>query len=112
TMTKKGSPVSARRRWISLLTALVTVAGVGLLGATRASASTPPPWEPDANSEGNIVVYDASGNVITGGNDLDHLFDFAAASTAPQSATRHTNRAQVYFAFPDHNNGTLETWFQ
>jgi hypothetical protein len=90
-----------------------TAAGASLLlGAASATAATTPPWEPDGNSEGNIAFYDASGSVITGGNDLSHLFDYAAATTAPVSTTRHTTRAQVFFAFPDHTNSVLETWFQ
>jgi hypothetical protein len=57
------------------------LAGVALLPALPASADTTPPWEPDPNAIGTLSFYDASGNPVTGGADLDHLFDYALAST-------------------------------
>lgn len=39
--------------------------------ATRAGASTTPPWEPDPDSVGGLVFYNSSGQVITGGNLSD-----------------------------------------
>jgi len=55
-----------------------TVGGGMLLAANPASAAAPG-WEPDPNSNGTITFYDASGNVMTGGTSLSHLFDFASA---------------------------------
>jgi hypothetical protein len=100
--------VKSHLRWSSLLFALFMIVGL-LPFASSAAAAATPPWEPDGNSEGNIVFYNAAGNIITGGSNLNHLFDYAAATSA---ATRPTTRAQVFFAFPDHNNTVLETWFQ
>ena len=73
-------------RWSSLLVALFMIVGL-LPFASSAAAAATPPWEPDGNSEGNIVFYNATGNIITGGNNLNHLFDYAAATSA---ATRPT----------------------
>jgi hypothetical protein len=36
--------------------------------AGTASASGPPPWEPDGNSVGGLIFYNAAGQQITGGN--------------------------------------------
>ena len=65
------------------VTGTVVAALVGgglLLGAQSASASTPPAYAPDANVTGGVVFYNAAGAVITGGTDLTHLFDYAAAT--------------------------------
>lgn len=89
---------------------VLAFAGGGLfLGAGAASAATPG-FEPDANSEGSIVFYDSTGHVITGGNNLAHLFDYAVASS---DATRTgTNQASTTFGFPDHTKPDSSTWFQ
>ncbi|MCU1657296.1 MAG: hypothetical protein JWO57_1952, partial [Pseudonocardiales bacterium] len=90
---------------------VLAFAGGGvLLGATSASAATPA-FEPDPNaSNGSITFYDASGNVITSGNNLSHLFDYAVASS---DATRTgTTKASTTFAFPDHTKPDSTTWFQ
>ena len=78
--------------------AVLAIAG-GVLGATAsmASAATTPPWEPDPSALGSLTLYNASGQVITGGNNLNHLFDFAQASTADTSGG---TKAVVYFGAP------------
>lgn len=97
----------------------IKIAGTGLvLGAVAAgmlaiaapaSAATPA-FEPDPNASlGSITFYNAAGHVITGGNDLNHLFDYAVAST-PSSRT--TNTATAVFAFPDHTKPDSSTWFK
>lgn len=87
---------------VVLLTMLVTLAG-------PAGAVTPA-FEPDPNAQGSITFYNAAGAVITGGNDLSHLFDYAVASN---DATRSgTNQAGTTFAFPDHNKVDTTTWFK
>jgi hypothetical protein len=66
------------------------VAGAALLTvpllSLPAGADTSPPWEPDPNAVGTLTFYDASGNVITGGPNSAHLFDYALASTDDPSA--------------------------
>ena len=97
----------------------IKIAGAGLvLGAMAAgmlaiagpaSAATPA-FEPDPNASlGSITFYNAAGQVITGGNDLSHIFDYAVAST-PSSRT--TTNAQAIFAFPDHTKPDSSTWFK
>lgn len=54
--------------------------------AAPASATSNPPWEPDPNALGGLTFYNASGTVVTGGSDLTHLFDYAAASTTDPTA--------------------------
>jgi hypothetical protein len=77
-----------------------------LLAATPASATTTPPWEPDINRLGTLTFYDASGNVVTGGSDLTHLFAYAQGST--QDTTGGT-KAVLYFANPQPSENS-ELW--
>lgn len=94
------------------LSALAAAAGSALLLATPAGAVTTPSTaitnDPNA-SAGYLTFYDAAGQVITGGNDLGHLFDYAAASTAGRTGT---TKATVYFAFPDSTKPNSTTWFR
>jgi hypothetical protein len=57
------------------LAASATALTVGVLampGATAAAGpNAAPPWEPDANSVGGLVFYNAAGQVITGGSTAD-----------------------------------------
>jgi hypothetical protein len=50
------------------------------LVALPASAGTTPPWEPDPDAVGTLTFYNSSGQQITSGSDLTHLFDYAEAS--------------------------------
>lgn len=100
-----------RTRLSRLVTAGSVVVGLAAAGVTlagSASAATTPPWEPDPNASlGSIVFYNAAGNVITSGNNLNHLFDYAMAST---NSSRTTTNAQAVFAFPDHTKPDTTTW--
>jgi len=86
---------------------VLALAGAGVLvtGGTAFAAS---PWEPDPNSNGAVIFYDSSGNVLTGGNNLAHLADFYATTSGPTVAT--ANRATLYFAAPNHLQPT-SLWF-
>jgi hypothetical protein len=64
--------------------------------------------DPNA-SNGTLAFYGASGNVLTSGSNLQHLFDYAAAST-PATRTGIT-KATIYFAFPDHTQTDSQNWF-
>lgn len=86
----------------------LAITGAGLLSfvASASAAPTTPPWEPDANSAapyGALVFYDSSGNVVTSGTNLSHLFDYVAATTAGDSGA---TKATLYFAAPNHANPT------
>lgn len=87
---------------------MIGLAAAGVTLAGPASAASTPPWEPDPNASlGSIVFYNAAGNVITGGSNLNHLFDYAMAST---NSARTTTNAQAVFAFPDHTKPDTTTW--
>ncbi|HLI56525.1 MAG TPA: hypothetical protein VKY26_05755, partial [Actinomycetota bacterium] len=56
---------------IGLAAVLAVVLGaVAVLFTLTTARAAIPPWEPDHSltDEGNLTFYDASGNVITGGN--------------------------------------------
>ena len=55
----------------AVLAASAALAGGVVLAPTAGAASTAPPWEPDANSVGGLLFFDAAGNQITGGNVTD-----------------------------------------
>jgi hypothetical protein len=58
---------------------LTAMAGVAL-------ATPQPPYEPDGNARGTLVFYDASGNVITGGNIADSpMAAYVKTSGAPRA---------------------------
>src|SRR5262245_11034790 len=90
--------------------ALVITAGLLMVALNPVFAATPP-WEPDPNSAspyGNVVLYDSAGNVLTGGSDLGHIADYAAATTA---RTPGAVFATLFFAAPDHNQPLTGLWF-
>ena len=85
--------------------AVVVTAAVLLIGVGPAFAA-PPPFEPDPNAAspyGRIVFYDSLGNVLTGGTNLSHLADYAAATTTKDTGA---TLATLYFAAPDHTKVT------
>jgi len=95
----------SRRSIAGVAIFIVAAATLGALSPGPALA-TSPPWEPDPNSAtpyGNIVFYDAAGNVVTGGSDLTHIADYAAATSDPDAGA---NKATLYFAAPDHTKVT------
>ena len=55
----------------AFLGAVLAAASVLTALASPAGAAGNPPWEPDANSVGGLVFYNASGQQITGGNLTD-----------------------------------------
>jgi Bacterial Ig-like domain (group 3) len=94
--------------------AAVAMLALGLPAlAGSASASSAPPWEPDPNALGSLTLYSCTNpatastcQVVTGGTNLDHLFDYAEASTTDPS-TPPGNKAVVYFAQPEPATPTL-----
>jgi hypothetical protein len=81
-----------------------------LLSASPALAATTPATaitnDPNA-ANGNIAFFDASGNRITSGTNIHHVFDYASATTDGRTGT---NKATVYFAAPDHNQPDSSNW--
>ena len=83
------------------LLALATPLGVGV---SAASGSTNPPFEPDANTAppyGNLVFYDANGNQVTSGTNLNTPFAYAVATTgadanATKAIVNYQPRAATY----------------
>jgi hypothetical protein len=65
------------------------------------SEQTTPPWEPDPNALGTLTLYNASGQVVTSGTSLSHLFDYAEASTSDQF---NGKTAFIEFAQPQSGN--------
>ena len=65
--------------------------------ALPASAATPPPWEPDPNALGTLTFYNSTGQVISGGNNLAHLFDYLEASSADSTGG---TKAEMQFTQP------------
>lgn len=66
--------------------------------ATHAGASTAPPWEPDPDSVGGLVFYNASGDVVTGGNLTDD--PPAAYVEGTQTISSKDDRATLYGFLP------------
>jgi hypothetical protein len=95
------------RRAISSAAVLAIAGGVIASAGVAANAATTPPWEPDPNALGSLTFYNSAGQVVTGGNNLAHLFDYAKASTAD---TTGGTKAVIYFAQPQLGVATLN-WF-
>ena len=85
------------RRAVSSISMLAIAGGVLAATASLANAATTPPWEPDPNAIGTLTFYNSSGQVVTGGSDLTHLFDYVAASSADPFAG---TKAEIGFAQP------------
>jgi hypothetical protein len=85
------------RRAISSASVLAIAGGVLAATASLANAATTPPWEPDPNALGTLTFENSTGQVVTGGNNLNHLFDFIQASTTDPFAG---TKADMQFAQP------------
>ena len=88
-------------------TAALAVAGGGLLASAGAAfaGGAAPAWEPDGNAAapyGSLFFYNAAGQQITSGNNLNNLFQFVVASTA-----RDTNATTGNLAFYNPQHGVL-----
>lgn len=68
-----------------------------VLGAAAAASAATPPYEPDTvNQYGQLVFYDASGNLVTGGNVNDAPFTIYAAATTDDPNVGHFQSAALY----------------
>jgi hypothetical protein len=83
--------------------ALVITGGVLAATVGTAAGATPPPWEPDPNALGSLTFYNSSGAVVTGGSNLNHLFDYAEASTTDATGGL---KASLIFANPQPSTPT------
>lgn len=102
------------KRSVAILAAAAT-AGVALFAAAGpAFATNPTPaWEPDPATSGlgQLVFYDASGNVLTGGS-MSHLADYAAGTSTGDptiGSSGGTKKATLYFSTPQFGK-TPDQW--
>ena len=75
----------------SVVASLVTTGMVaGMLGfiIVPAAQAATPPWEPDPNARGNVVFYDATGHVVTGGSIDDSPVAAFVQAAAPGTLHR------------------------
>jgi len=90
---------------------VILAALIGILAPTASAVTVP--WEPDAGAVGTITFYDASGNVVTSGNDLSAMWAYAESSTSTFGGSNITDqftKAQIEYSWPDHSNPTAN-WF-
>ncbi|MDE3205584.1 MAG: Ig-like domain repeat protein [Acidobacteriota bacterium] len=71
---------------------LPLVASIGVQTAAHA-AGTAPAWEPDPSSAsyGQVVFYDANGNVVTSGSDYNNPFAWAVGATPSDTGVNTGN---------------------
>lgn len=98
--------MKVKKTWVAAIAAAAMGGGM-LLAATPAFAAAPS-WEPDPQAHGSVAFYNAAGVQVTSGNDLTHLFDFAAASSNDDGV--NLQKANVSFAYPNHSLPT-SSWF-
>ena len=92
-----------------LAAAVVAGSSLALVEPAQAYSGTPPWIAGDTSNLGGILIYDASGQQITGGADYNVLGSFyAGQNTAP---TVGATRANLDIAFPDATNQVPSTWF-
>jgi Bacterial Ig-like domain (group 3) len=72
-----------RLRSVLVGAAALAVATSVLVGGGAAFAATTPGWEPDPDSIGTVTFYNATGQVITGGNLADAPMVAYAAASGP-----------------------------
>jgi hypothetical protein len=78
-----------------------------VVSATPSSASTTPPWEPDGNSVGGLVFYNAAGSIITGGNVTDSPI---AAYVAGTTVIRSGDTKATLYGFLPKNGVAPGAW--
>ena len=88
---------------------LTSVGGVVLTSPGSAfAAQSAPSWEPDSDAappQGNLVFYDANGNVVTSGTNLSQPWAYAAATT-PITSTGAT-KATLFYHIPGSNGSSV-----
>jgi Bacterial Ig-like domain (group 3) len=101
--------MNVRLRSVVVGAAALAIAGGSLVGLAGSALAAAPGWEPDpVNEAGTLLLYDAAGNVLTGGNNLSHLADYAVAMGAKQDPG--VTKATLFFAAPDHTKPDMSTW--
>jgi hypothetical protein len=84
-MISSSSTVPVARRTAVVLLAALLGLGFLVVGASPASAATPP-WEPDPSSVGTIAFYNSAGTVVKSGSSTASPFaTYAVGSAAPQA---------------------------
>ncbi len=79
----------------------LAVAGALLIGGAALASAAPPPYEPDAiNQLGQLLFYDAAGNLVTSGTIQDDPFAKYVVATTDKPATDTATKAQLYGYLP------------
>src|SRR5947209_1928497 len=87
----------------SVVASLVTtgmVAGMLAFIIVPAAQAATPPWEPDPSARGNVVFYDATGHVVTGGSIDDSPVAAFVQAAAPGRSTDNTATQFGFLAQP------------
>ncbi|MEI6373527.1 MAG: Ig-like domain repeat protein [Actinomycetes bacterium] len=87
----------------------LAIVAMGVAGASGASAySGTPPWAAgDTASKGSINFFDANGNVITGGANINTIASYLNVSSAGRASA---TKATLLVAAPDPANALPSTW--
>jgi hypothetical protein len=89
------------------LAAAATALTVSIAITGAADATATPPWEPDTvGSVGTLTLYDASGNVITGGTTTSHPMAAYAVASGTTTDIGANKFAHLSLATPDGTNLT------
>ena len=101
-----------RFRAVIVSAAALSVAAASLVFASGPATSYTgtPPWTADGydtSAKGTLSFYDASGNQITSGSDINYIADYVMASSAPRA---NATKATFSVANPDHANVIPSTW--
>jgi hypothetical protein len=90
--------------------AAIALTGLVSIGGTAEAYSGTPPWAAgDTSAKGGLVFYDASGNIVTSGSDVNTLTEYIGSDTTVARTT--AVKAALKIAFPDHANAIPSTWF-
>ena len=98
--------------------AALALAGVGIVATAGSAAAYPAPgpssaspaWAAgDTARNGEIWLYNSSGQRITGGTDYNNLGQYFAGQTTAKTAGATV--ANLSIAFPDATNAVPSTWF-
>jgi hypothetical protein len=90
-----------------LAAAITAVVLAGILSFAQLAHAATPPYEPDGNARGTLTFYDASGNVITGGNINDSPM---AAYVKTSGNPRTADTVATLFAAVPEPGANSATW--
>ena len=94
--------LTLRAAMATLATAAIAGGGALAFASPALAGGSAPTWEPDGNAAppyGNLTFYDANGNQVTSGTNLNSPFSYVVASTAGDTGA---TKATVNFFNPIH----------